>query len=756
MLKVLNRGLNFSILPLKLDITQVLVDFRRFERTMIWKEFWKGREEEQKCEPKIFKSRKTNLPKKHKTPNGLKTYLRAVKSDIMDPHNRQQAKCNLPEEEMKALIELVKLQKERKITIKQCDKGAGIMVLDFEEYLKACGEHLEDKQTFEDGTTKKYYKKVSETDLEHAKNKLQIIIDEGYDNEILSKEEYQAMCPEGKKPGKFYCNFKVHKEHEHGKAPPVRPICSGCGSVLENPSAFVQHHIKHVANKHETFILDTPDFLRQVELLNEKEDLPENAFLATIDVKALYTNILYKEGSKCVEEALEERDDKTISTQFIIRLLKHILENNIFEFNEQLYSQEIGAAMGTKPAPDYANIFLARRIDGRIKELTQKYSGKPIYFMKRFLDDIFKIFVGSTKQFHKLFEELNTIHPTIKFTMTHTTNPNEDKESRCSCPPQDSIPFLDTSCKIQNKKIIFDLHRKPTDRNMYLMPSSVHPPHCVQNIPYSLAMRINRICTFSETRELRYQELKDLLLTRGYRGGMVDAAIAKSRAIPRSEALKFVVKQQSTKRPVFVVSWDPRIPSIDAIQQKHWRAMISLDPYLKETFPDPPLVAYKRVKNIRNYVIRSKVPEPNQTRTRRKINGMKKCTKNCPICPFIKETREIKAKKFTWKLNRKITCQSHNIVYMISCQKENCLQNYIGESERKLKDRISEHIGYIRTRNKTQATGYHFNLAGHSLADMKVTALEIVNSTDPMYRKERESYLIRKFNTFYKGMNRLP
>ena len=33
--KLLNRGLNFSVLPDKLDITQVLVDWKRFERTMV-------------------------------------------------------------------------------------------------------------------------------------------------------------------------------------------------------------------------------------------------------------------------------------------------------------------------------------------------------------------------------------------------------------------------------------------------------------------------------------------------------------------------------------------------------------------------------------------------------------------------------------------------------------------------------------------------------------------------------------------------
>ena len=59
MQKVLNRGLNFAILPLKLDLTQVLVDFKRFERTMIWQEFWFGKtQESEEYKPPIFKEKK--------------------------------------------------------------------------------------------------------------------------------------------------------------------------------------------------------------------------------------------------------------------------------------------------------------------------------------------------------------------------------------------------------------------------------------------------------------------------------------------------------------------------------------------------------------------------------------------------------------------------------------------------------------------------------------------------------------------------
>ena len=43
---LLNRGLSFTVLPLKLDLTEVLVDFKRFERSAIWHEFMYGKEKD--------------------------------------------------------------------------------------------------------------------------------------------------------------------------------------------------------------------------------------------------------------------------------------------------------------------------------------------------------------------------------------------------------------------------------------------------------------------------------------------------------------------------------------------------------------------------------------------------------------------------------------------------------------------------------------------------------------------------------------
>ena len=79
---------------------------------------------------------------------------------------------------------------------------------------------------------------------------------------------------------------------------------------------------------------------------------------------------------------------------------------------------------------------------------------------------------------------------------------------------------------------------------------------------------------------------------------------------------------------------------------------------------------------------------------------------------------------------------------------------YIGESERSIQERFSEHKNYVASNQVSKATGAHFNLPGHSMSEMRVVILEKVHSIDPLIRKEREELFIRNFNTKYKGLNK--
>ena len=395
---------------------------------------------------------------------------------------------------------------------------------------------------------------------------------------------------------------------------------------------------------------------------------------------------------------------------------------------------------------------MARKIDPKILAVADKYqvnNVNPVIFLKRFLDDVIMVWRGSTENLHLFLKDLNNVHPSIKFTLSHTNS----SDSSCDCPISSSIPFLDTSCSISDTgKIITDLYKKETDRNQYLLTSSCHPASVTKNIPFSLALKIVRICTLSEAREKRFSELKEMLLERNYSSNIIQAAIDRARQIPRLKALEKVIRQKTTDRPVFVIHYDPRLPNVNAIVKKHFRVMTQ-DPHMKAVFPDPPLIAYRRQRNIREVLIRAKVP-PVTKRPKRELLGMRKCNRDV-YCNYTMVGDHVKAtaSSYQHQITTKVTCTTSNIIYLITCMK--CLMQYVGETKRRLKDRLAEHQGYVRNKDLTKATGQHFNTRGHSIYDMHITILEHVKNADEVFRKIREKMYINLFNTKDKGMNKI-
>ena len=114
------------------------------------------------------------------------------------------------------------------------------------------------------------------------------------------------MNPDDKNAGRFYCNFKVHKPHNHKETPPVRPIISQSGTICENIATYVDHHINHIGSTHESFLQDTPDFLRTIQQINRGQPLGKNTVLTTLDVTSLYTNIIHDEGLKALKDELQK------------------------------------------------------------------------------------------------------------------------------------------------------------------------------------------------------------------------------------------------------------------------------------------------------------------------------------------------------------------------------------------------------------------------------------------------------------------
>ena len=182
------------------------------------------------------------------------------------------------------------------------------------------------------------------------------------------------------------------------------------------------------------------------------------------------------------------------------------------------------------------------------------------------------------------------------------------------------------------------------------------------------------------------------------------------------------------------------------------------DPYLKEVFPKPPLIAYRKQKTTGNKLIRAKLPTPT-TRVSRILPGMYRCSRSgreCTICPWVREGKVAVSTAPNCKYRKEITshlcCQSRNILYLIECNK--CRLQYIGETDRSLKERFSEHKGYVTNKILKQATGAHFNLPGHSVDNMMVMAIQKIFTRGTPYRKEHEKEEISNFRSYHHGINR--
>ena len=158
---------------------------------------------------------------------------------------------------------------------------------------------------------------------------------------------------------------------------------------------------------------------------------------------------------------------------------------------------------------------------------------------------------------------------------------------------------------------------------------------------------------------------------------------------------------------------------------------------MKRCFDRSSLVSYKRHKNLRDMLVRAKLPP--KRGPCRAINGLKSCGEVCRLCAFCqhgltkKHTCKHTGKSF--EIRAPMNCKTSGVVYGITCTK--CPDFvYIGETGRPVKPRFSEHYRDATNNDVTKPCWKHFNLPGHSENDMTLIALEhVLPKDDILLRK---------------------
>ena len=287
---------------------------------------------------------------------------------------------------------------------------------------------------------------------------------------------------------------------------------------------------------------------------------------------------------------------------------------------------------------------------------------------------------------------------------------------------------------------------------MYVPFASCHPRHCIRSIPFSQCLRIRRICSDDDKFHHRCKELKDRLVSQGYPKQLVDSAVSKAGAIPRSQTLQYKDKTPNTERTPYVITHNPSNPPLSKLIMKHVDTLHS-SRRMKHASPLPPIVGERNC--LRGLLMRTKTPAKKQTKDNRPIGCYTCSAKKCIICQQHLNTTttftSVRTKQ-QYTIRSHLTCQSSNIIYLIDCKKCHSTQ-YVGETGKTLQSRFYHHRSDINIKKDT-FVARHFNSIDHTIADLSVTAIEQIRQSDPTIRKRREKYWRHQLKTNYPdGLN---
>ena len=166
---------------------------------------------------------------------------------------------------------------------------------------------------------------------------------------LFSKKTADGLKIIDPKTPKFYITPKIHNENNKG-----RTVINSINCQTSEISRFFDHRLQPLVREIPSCIKDTNDFVNKIN--NFK--VPENSFLVTIDVKALYANIPNNEGIAAVKRKHDNYTKKIVATKVITTFLGLVLTLNNFIFNSKFYLQIKGCTMGTIYAPTYESIFM--------------------------------------------------------------------------------------------------------------------------------------------------------------------------------------------------------------------------------------------------------------------------------------------------------------------------------------------------------------------------------------------------------------
>ncbi|XP_063064237.1 uncharacterized protein LOC134456700 [Engraulis encrasicolus] len=334
------------------------------------------------------------------------------------------------------------LRNNEDLVIRVADKGGATVVWGKEQYIHEALRQLSDQH---------YYAPLQSNPITSITNELKNMLDDALKSNWITTNELNFLLPKEPRLATFYLLPKIHKCLN---TPPGRPIISGIDSITEPVSKYIDFFIKPLTSSLKAYLQDTTDVLKKLEEIRKVD----NAFLVTMDVEALYTNIAHEEGLEALRYFLQQRPNtNSPPTDFLVDLTNWTLRNNIFLFQDKLYRQIKGTAMGAAYAPNYAGLYLGLWEERYIYSHTNPFKHRIKYY-GRYIDDLCFLFSGPEDELVAFHQYLNSTNPNIRLSLEYSAT---------------KINFLDLTISIDTEGQDFFLKHKESLEERKPRPSSL-------------------------------------------------------------------------------------------------------------------------------------------------------------------------------------------------------------------------------------------------------------------------------------------
>ena len=581
--------------------------------------------------------------------------------------------------------------KERDLIIKCSDKSKSMVVLDRVTYIAKAEAVLADAENYErtDMLPEALEKVVSDV-LKRTKGL-----------RSLPKGIYAGLFPKETKLPEFYGLPKIHKANA-----PLRPVVAAFDGPLTPISIFLKRIIHQLLRFVPSHIESTIAATRSLSktFLELETGTKKDVIVVTMDVVALYPSIPIEDGITAVIEKLttheEEIDMAGLSSQEVRSLLHLVLHNNYFRFGDKTYRQKKGVAMGNHLAPPLAIVFM----DQLEQRMLQTAELKPESY-DRYVDDCLMVWTHGEANLLGFIDHCNKQHPSIRFTW----------ESTAGGQP---VSFMDLSISIKSNGLVYELYQKPSDSGVNLNFTSCVPEHVKTAVATQQFRRAEAISSNATARSRSTDKIKMLLWENGFREDVIEASLANSKKASRKEAQARNEVSTVTLRLPFCSD------SLDRIVRR-----------LVRKSGLPIRVAYKQGPSLKKRLVRSALlPTTCRTHDRyeeQQQREKKQRGKPCDDC--VSCQAGIKPKD----------CDKKGAVYLLTCRL--CSNEYVGETQRKVRTRLLEHQLDARKRSKETPWGVHMldhpteKVGKEPVFTARILAIE----SNVVTRKAREAIEIR-------------